>query len=361
MAKVTFNNKNSVFYDSLKTKVDAYFKTKNIARTGNIHLFIKTLVLVPLAVGIYYTLLFIQPSTIPSLLLCGVLGLTLASIGFNVMHDACHGSYSSRKWVNEMMGLSLNFLGGNAFIWKIKHNVIHHTYTNVDGVDDDIAKMPLIRQCSSQKWMPAHRYQHWYSLGIYALSSFLWIMLMDYMKYFSKKVYTTPIHKIPVREHIIFWVSKILYIAFYIALPIYMVGWLPWLVGFFVMHGTMGLALAIVFQLAHVVEDVSFVDAHAPAVKIDEEWAVHQIRTTADFATDNKLISWLLGGLNFQIEHHLFPKISHVHYPAIRAIVKDVCDEHGLRHVDYPTMSSAINSHFRFMKSLGKNETQVLA
>ncbi|HRH67857.1 MAG TPA: fatty acid desaturase, partial [Bacteroidia bacterium] len=204
MAKVTFNNKNSVFYDSIKTKVDAYFKEKNLKRTGNIHLFLKALILIPVAIGIYYTLLFVQIPAIPSLLLCAVLGLTLASIGFNVMHDACHGSYSSKKWVNELMGLSLNFLGGNAFIWKMKHNVIHHTYTNVDGVDDDIAKMPLIRQCSSQKWKPAHRYQHWYSLGIYALSSFLWVMVMDFVKYFSKKVYTTPINNIPVREHVIF-------------------------------------------------------------------------------------------------------------------------------------------------------------
>lgn len=355
MANVTFNNKNSVFYDSLKSRVDKYFSDHQIKKTGNSFLYLKTLILIPFAVIIYYSLLIVQPSAIVSLVLCSVLGLTLACIGFNVMHDACHGSYSSKKWVNELMGLSLNFLGGNAFIWKIKHNIIHHTYTNVDGVDDDIAKMPLIRQCSSQKRMAAHRYQHVYSLIIYALSSFLWISVMDFMKYFSKKVYTTPIHRIPPREHLIFWLSKFLYVVFYVLLPVYFLGFTSWIIGFFVMHVFMGLSLAIVFQLAHVVEEASFVDANSAVVRIEEEWAIHQVRTTADFATENKLVSWLLGGLNFQVEHHLFPKVSHVHYPAIRKIVHEVCEIHGLKHINYPTMGSAIHSHFRFMKYLGRN------
>lgn len=356
MAKVTFNNRQTVFYDSIKTRVDDYFRKNNIAKTGNIQLFTKALVLIPAFIGIYIVLVFIQPPVVLSILLCMVLGFLAASIGFNVMHDACHGSYSKYKWVNELLGLSINFLGGNAFLWKFKHNVIHHTYTNVDGVDDDIAKMPLIRQCQSQKWKPAHRYQHIYSVLIYALSSFLWVTLMDFMKYLGRKVYTTPIHKIPLKEHVIFWVSKVFYVGVYIVLPVYVVGWLPWLIGFFAMHFAMGLTLAMVFQLAHVVEDVEFEDANSGTLRIEREWAVHQVKTTADFATDNKLISWFLGGLNFQIEHHLFPKISHVHYPAIRLIVEDVCKEQGIRHVNYPTMSSAIVSHFRFMKLLGENK-----
>lgn len=254
-----------------------------------------------------------------------------------------------------MMGLSLNCLGGTSFIWKQKHNVVHHTYTNVDGIDDDIAKMPVIRQCTSQKWVPAHKYQHIYSVLVYGLSSFLWIFLMDFVKYFSKKIYTTKLNNLNIQEHIIFWLTKVLYVAFYIAIPIYFVGVLPWLCGFFAMHFVKGFTLAMVFQLAHVVEDTHFVDATVEAQKINEEWAVHQVRTTANFATHNKIINWFVGGLNFQIEHHLFPRVSHVHYPAISRLIEESCNEFGIRYVNYPTIQAAIASHFRFMKYLGES------
>ena len=354
MGKVTFNNQDSTFYNEVKLKVENYFKENNIQSTGNFKLYSKALILIPTAVGIYLSLLFMD--LLPSIALClsALLGFTLASIGFNIMHDACHGSYSSKKWINNVMGLSLNCLGGNAFIWKMKHNEIHHTFTNVDGIDDDIAKLPIIRQCESQKHMKLHKYQHFYSVLVYALSSFLWVFLMDFVKYFSKKVYTTPIRSIDNKEHFIFWISKVLYAVFYIAIPIYFVGTLPWFCGFMVMHAAKGLTLAIVFQLAHVVEQTHFVDATVSNQKIDHEWAIHQVKTTANFATKNKIVSWFVGGLNYQIEHHLFPRVSHVHYPAIASLVEDSCKKQGVEYVNYPTMTSAIVSHFRFMKYLGK-------
>ena len=150
MSKVTFNNKNNVFYTSLKASVENYFTSNNIKKTGNWELYSKALVLVPSAVAIYIILLTLSLPALPAILLSGLLGFIMASIGFNMMHDACHGSYSSKKWVNELVGYSLNALGGNSFIWKFKHNIIHHTYTNVDGVDDDIAKSPLMRHCPSK-------------------------------------------------------------------------------------------------------------------------------------------------------------------------------------------------------------------
>ncbi len=354
MAKVTFNNKNSAFYDTVKQRVDEYFTKNNIQQTGNFSLYIKALTLVPVAIGIYLFLLTGNYSAFAGLLLAGLFGFVLASIGFNIMHDACHGSYSSKKWINYMMGLSLNYLGGNSFIWKQKHNVVHHTYTNVDGIDDDIAKMPVIRQCTSQKWVPAHKYQHIYSVLVYGLSSFLWVFLMDFVKYFSKKIYQTRLNNFNTQEHMIFWLSKVMYVLFYIAIPVYFVGVLPWLCGFFAMHLVMGFTLAMVFQLAHVVEDTHFVDATENPQKLEEEWAIHQVRTTANFATHNKIVNWFVGGLNFQIEHHLFPRISHVHYPAISRLVEETCREFGIRYVNYPTMMSAVSSHFRFMKYLGK-------
>ena len=354
MAKVTFNNKDSVFYNSLKTKVENYFRVNKIGVTGNFKLYIKSLTLIPAALGIYLALLFINMNPVIAIVLCTILGLVCSSIGFNVMHDACHGSYSEKKWVNNFLGLSINCLGGNAFIWKMKHNIIHHTYTNVDGIDDDIRKVPVIRQCESQKRLKFHRYQHIYSVLVYALSSFLWVFFLDFVKYFKRKVIDVPMNNLNPKEHIIFWMSKVLYVVFYVAVPIYFVGAIPWLIGFSVFHLVEGFTLAMVFQLAHVVEDTHFIDANHASQKIEQEWAVHQVLTTADFATRNSVISWFVGGLNFQVEHHLFPKISHVHYPVISKFVRESCLEYNVAYIHYPTLSAAVASHFRFMKHLGK-------
>jgi len=294
--------------------------------------------------------------------LCALEGLILASIGFNVMHDACHGSYSSKKWVNELLGLTLNALGGNSFIWKAKHNIVHHTYTNVDGIDDDIAKSPIMRQCNTQKWVPAHRFQHIYVVLVYAISSFAWVSMMDFNKYFKQRIISTPLQKMSVSDHVVFWTSKVLYAVFYVVLPIMLVGAGKWAIGFACMHVTMGLTLALVFQLAHVVEHAEFEAAGSDPKLIESEWAAHQVKTTVNFAPDNKLINWFVGGLNYQVEHHLFPRISHVHYPAISNIVKKTCEEYSLPYNSYPTMSQSIASHFRMMKKLGeKPEVEIAA
>ncbi|MBZ5858515.1 fatty acid desaturase family protein [Flavihumibacter profundi] len=354
MPKVSFNNKNNLFFTALKTNVDQYFNKNGLKKTGDFNLYAKSLILIPGAILVYVSLLVFPLSGGIQILLSGLLGAILASIGFNVMHDACHGSYSTKKWVNDLLGLSLNALGGNSFIWKFKHNILHHTYTNVDGMDDDIAKSPLMRQCRSQKWVPAHKFQHIYVLGVYAISSFAWVFLMDFNKYFKQNVNGTPLQKMSRQDHIVFWISKLLYGIFYIAIPVLAVGWGPWAIGFAVMHVVMGLTLALVFQLAHVVEHTEFEHIDGENTHIENAWAEHQVRTTANFAPGNIFVNWYVGGLNYQVEHHLFPRISHVHYPAISKIVQSTCQEFNLPYHTYPTMTSSMISHFRMMKSLGE-------
>ncbi len=359
MAKVTFNNSDNQFFQSLKASVDEYFESRNMKKTGNWKLHLKTVILISSAIAIYLSLLFLNLPALPALLLCGLLGFTFSSIGFSVMHDGCHGSYSSKNWVNEVMGFTLNMLGSISFFWKQKHNIIHHTYTNVDGIDDDIAKSPLIRQCETQKWVPAHKVQHLYLPFVYGITSFAWLFIMDYVKYFTRDISGTPAWKMSLKNHIIFWATKLNYIAFYMVIPAMVVGFGPWLLGFVVMHVVMGFTLAIVFQLAHVVEHCEFETAGIEPRQIESAWAVYQLRTTANFAMGNKVISWFVGGLNFQVEHHLFPKISHVHYPAISKILMRKCKEFNMPYHYYDTMSAAIASHWRFMKYLGKKPVEL--
>jgi linoleoyl-CoA desaturase len=354
MHKVSFNNREASFYTAIKEEVDTYFTTNSMKKTGNWRLYLKTGVLIPLATVIYLSLLFANLPAWAAISLCMLLGIVISSIGFNVMHDACHGSFSSKPWVNNFLGLTINAMGGNAFIWKQKHNIVHHTYTNVDGVDDDIAKSPVIRMCNTQKWVPIHKIQHLYVSFVYMFSSLAWVFLLDFTKYLSKSVLETPFPKMSFQDHFLFWFSKVMYVVFYMIVPIYFVGFTPWLIGFSCMHAMMGLVLAIVFQLAHVVEKTEFEEAKTDYTKIDQHWAIHQVRTTANFARNNKVISWLVGGLNFQVEHHLFPRVSHIHYPAISEIVKKNCEKFDLPYNEYPTMVEAIVSHYKVMKQFGE-------
>ena len=354
--KVTFNNKQKDFFNALKQEVDAYFTKNNIRKTGNWKLYAKAMILIPSALLIYFVLLTTPMHWGLSLLLWILFGFNMAAIGFNVMHDACHGSFSTRNWVNYIFGLTNNFLGGNAFLWKLKHNIIHHTYTNIDGVDDDINNMPFIRQCTTQQWKPMHRFQTAYMFLLYGFTS-LFMFFMDYVKYFSKKIHTTPLKKMDKWEHLVFWGGKLFFIFFYILLPIYLLGWSQGLIGLFISQFTMGLTLAIVFQLAHVVEHAEFEAAGVDPVKIENEWAIHQVKTTANFAFTNKIATWFLGGLNYQIEHHLFPRISHIHYPAISRIVQETCAQFGLNYLYFPTTRAAVVSHVRFMNQMGKRPT----
>lgn len=362
MSKITFNNKNNEFYQSLKKSVDEYFVKNNIKQTGDWRLFIKTYILVGSSLLFYGLLMLVKMDVVPALLLCAALGFSLSFIGFSVMHDANHGSYSGNSKLNDALGLSLNALGASSYFWKQKHNIIHHTYTNVDGIDDDIAKSPIIRQCESQKWVPAHKVQHIYLLFVYSLSTIFWIYIMDFTKYFSRKIYTTEAWKMGLKNHVIFWFTKIYYVTVFIVIPIMVWGWQGWLVGYLLMNVVMGLTLSLVFQLAHVVENTEFEHIGLDETKhLETAWAEFQIRTTSNFAMGNKLISWLVGGLNFQVEHHLFPKVSHIHYPALSKIVQEKCTEFHLPYNYYPTLMGAIASHFRTMKMLGhKPSHQVL-
>lgn len=354
MPKVIFKNHNNIFFQSLKKSVEAYFKTNNLKKTGNWRLYSKAIILIPLSLLIYISLLAFHMPVIISLLLCTTLGLIIGSIGFNVMHDACHGSYSSKKWVNNILGLSLNAIGGNAFFWKQKHNVIHHTYTNIEGADDDIAQSKFLRQSPTQKWIPIHRYQHLYLTLAYSFTIFMWVAVRDFEKYFTKKIHNTTLQPMKWNEHFTFWLSKLLYVAFYIIIPIFCVGWLPWLIGYITMGITTGIFISYVFQLAHAVEGPEFDTLGIEDKFIETEWAVHQIKTTANFATDSKVVSWLVGGLNFQVEHHLFPRISHIHYPALSKIVQEHCNRFHLPYYSFPTVTQAVSSHVRTMKHLGQ-------
>ena len=346
-----------MFFNALRERIDSYFSENKIDPTGNFQLYSKAIIFISVLIFCYVYLVFFTPGSILlSALLCAILGFDLAAIGFNVMHDGSHGSYSNNKWVNKMMAYTLNMMGGNAFLWNQKHNLTHHSYTNIEGIDDDIDIRPWIRCHEDQprKWF--HKFQHIYCLPLYGMTHFFWVYIKDFKKYFTGKVAPgMTLRKMDLQEHLIFWISKIFYFSVFIIIPMFKIGLIETIAGYMVVVLVSGFFLATVFQLAHVVEGAHFV---APPtddgpVKIESEWAVHQVSTTANFATKSRITNWFLGGLNFQIEHHLFPRISHIHYPKISKIVRETCREFNLNYLENPTVFLAMKSHLLYLKRIG--------
>lgn len=354
MATPKFKNVNgSNFHQELKRRVNNYFIENNKQSTGNFSLYFKAVLFWTLYVALYIHVVFFTPMPWIAVAECLLMGGLTAAIGFNVMHDGAHGSFSNSKFWNKFAAYSVNALGASGLMWNNKHNIVHHTYTNIDGIDDDIEIKPMLRMCPTQKKYQIHRFQHIYVWFLYTLLLIFWVFATDYTKYFKQKVGVVPLKKFSKFDHFAFWIAKIGYYFMMIAVPIYMVGFTSWLIGFLILSMFAGLVLSVVFQLAHTVEETAF-PTPADNNNIENEWAIHQIETTANFATRNKLISWLVGGLNFQIEHHLFPKISHIHYPEISKIIKSTCAEFGVKYIEYRRMRDAVVSHILHLKQMGQ-------
>lgn len=353
MAKVTFINNPRPFKTLLDERINAYFEQHQMTMGGNWKLYSKTIILLVSLFTVYGLILSFNPPGWISLVLCALLGFIQSTIGFNVMHDAAHGSYSANNRLNNIIAwIGGDLMGGSTFLWKIKHNIIHHTYTNIDGLDDDIAKYPLFRLSPGQERRWFHRYQFLYAIPLYFFTTFNWILFDDYLKLVTKKIHTTEIRPMNLRDHLEFWSGKIVNLLLFFIIPIFIFGFWKALLGFFIMHAALGLSLALVFQMAHAVEEAEF-PVPNEANKIENEWALHQVATTVNFAMRNPVISWLVGGLNFQVEHHLYPKISHIHYPQISKIVKKTCDDLNIQYNAFPTFWQALVSHFRYLRTLG--------
>jgi linoleoyl-CoA desaturase len=342
------------FHRELQARVDQYFKARARSRKGNTTMYVKTAIMLAWLAGSYGLLVFVVTTPAAAIMAAISLGLAMAGIGFNVQHDGGHGSYSENPRVNRIMALTLDLLGGTAYFWHYNHNLAHHTHTNVDGHDDDINVGVLGRMSPHQRWYAHHRFQHLYVWLLYALLAIEWQLTGEFRNYFTKDRYGHVLVPRPTgRERAIFWLGKLVFFALAFAIPLarHPIGNV--LALYLVAGATLGLVLAVVFQLAHCTEAAVFRQVSAPSFTVPRGWAEHQVESTVNFARGNRWLNWYLGGLNFQIEHHLFPKICHVHYPALAPLVEEICRAHGVRYFAHPTMRQALASHTRWLRALG--------
>jgi linoleoyl-CoA desaturase len=363
--KVKFINKDKTqFFNTLKQRVDQYFIDNNISQHANGTMVFKTIVMLSLYF-VPYALIMSHSVNLLGMWICSlVMGLGLAGIGMSVMHDANHGAYAESSFINKMVSMSLSIVGGDNKNWKTQHNILHHTYTNIYGHDRDIDDKVIMRFSPAGKYQKVQRFQIVYVFLFYSIMSLYWTTAKDFVQYyeFIKEGHNRESKKdrLLTLLTIIGW--KLVYYTYIIVLPMVVLHltWWQVLIGFVSLHLVAGLILSIVFQLAHVVEATTF-PVPDESGNIENEWAIHQLETTADFAKNNWLITYYVGGLNYQAIHHLFPRVCHVHYPEIAPIVEQTAKEFGVPYIYNESFWKAFVSHIRIISKLGKNDVSFAA
>ncbi len=338
------------FLNKLKKRVEAHFKERGIAKSGDFRLWIKTALIFALFLFSYGMILSNAFSGWALLGWYTLLGFAMGLTGFNFCHDVVHGAYfASPKW-NRIFSYVFDLNGESSYVWRVSHNYRHHTYTNIPGQDDDINKAILLRLSPTDKIYPFHRFQHIYAIPLYAFTTLNWVLYSDYKWFFEewKK------NGIPRKEIVLFFLFKALNLTAFLLFPLYWLSAPAWqvILGFIFMHFSGGSTISLVFQLAHLVEGLEFPRENEEG-KITRPWAEHELRTTSDFATDSRFWAFWLGGLNYQVEHHLFPYVSHIHYPDLCPILKRTAEEFNIPYHSKPTLSAAIYSHLITLRELG--------
>ena len=344
----------SAFADELRTCADAYFKDHVLRRRDLPRMYGKSLIILVWFVSSWALLVFVAASFSTALLLAVSLGLSVAAIGMSVMHDANHGAYSRHVSVNRLFGSTLDLMGVNSFIWRHKHNVLHHTFTNIEGVDYDVDFGLLARLTPGQSRRSWHRYQHFYLWFFYGFLLPKWVFHDDFVIWRARHIGRHPLPRPGRREWVLFVAWKLAFVAWAVGIPFAFHSLLEVIFFHAVAAFTLGLTLGTTFQLAHCLGEADFPVPPAEPAKMQTDWSLHQLDTTVDFATQNPFVTWFCGGLNFQVEHHLFPKVCHLHYPALARIVDEVGARHGATRRTNMSLRDAVGSHFRHLRRLGR-------
>jgi len=349
------------FQKELQSRVDRHMAATGRPRHGGARIHAKTALLLTWAVSSYWALLTLPTRWFEALPLAVSLGLAIAGIGFNVFHDGNHGSYSGSRKLNRLMGWALDLLGGSSYVWRWKHNVFHHSFPNVHGLDDDVDLGELCRMSQDQPHRPYHRLQHIYMWPLYGLLAAKWHFIDDFVAVARGQIGDHPFPRPRGLDLAAFIGGKLAFFAWTFVLPSFFFSVPLVILFYFLVTGVQSVMMSAVFQLAHANGESNWLTLEKTAGEVQTEWAIHQVETTVDFARGNRLLTWYTGGLNHQVEHHLFPTLSHLHLPAIAGIVQEVCKEQGVTYNEHPTLWAALLSHQRWLRSMGKPESSPIA
>lgn len=342
------------FQAELRRRVDEFFARTRRKPRDNASMYVKTTVILAVFFASYVALVFFAANwwhaIIAALLLGGAAGL----IGFNIQHDGSHLAYSDRPWMNKLTAMSMDLIGASSYLWHWKHVASHHIYVNITDHDADVDLGAFARVTPHQPHYFFHRVQHFYLWALYGFMTIRWHLYGDFRDLVTREIGGHSFPRPRGKELAIFIAGKVVFFTLAFVLPLMFHAWWKVLFFYVLVAGIVGVALSIVFQLAHCVEEADFPMPDEATNRMEDNWMIHQIHTTVDFARHSKLMCWLLGGLNFQVEHHLFPKICHVHYPEISKIVEATCRDFGVRYNEHKTLWAGLVSHYRWLRRMSQ-------
>jgi len=342
--------KNEDLYKKWISRVNEYFVKNKISKVDNHGYYLKFFILVVAWIACWSFLVFYAKSLTFSLSLSFVFGCTIGILGINSMHDGGHFSVSKYKFLNNAFAYVADIMGGSSFFWKIKHNVLHHTYTNVNALDDDLNAGVFARLSPHQDKKPYHKFQHIYMLPMYGLLMFKWAFVDDYI-YFFKKAYSFKEVTMSKKDQFMFFLGKIINISWLVLIPSFFHPLKTVIFHASIVYFFTGLIITLIFVVAHFVETAQFVNADPD---LPMGFFEHQLATTADFSRFSKIALFISGGLNYQTVHHLTPNVNHMHYPALSKELEKFCEENNLTYHHFTNYWAALKSHFRFLKTMGK-------
>jgi len=349
-----------LFAKELRVRIAQYFKENELSKYGNKEMYLKTIIATISWIGVYAWIMSNTLTPIGLILVFTLLGYINIFMAFNIGHDACHNAYSSKMWVNKLMSYSMNFIGANSYLFRQMHNA-HHMYVNIHGTDVTLETHGLFRFTPDEPYKPIHRFQHFYTPILYSLVAVHWAFIKDFKWFFGEShIGNNKNVQHPFNEYVALLVSKTIYFTLHLILPFIFLEYEWWIIalGYLSTHILPGLTFALIFQVTHVYEGTHYPMPDQQG-NIENNYAVHVLETTADFCRQNRLATWLMGGINIHVIHHIMPGICHVHYPALTRILIEVAQKHGIEYQENKTFWQAFVKHMRMLKLLSKPEAVV--
>ena len=285
--------------------------------------------------------------------------IALTMVATSIMHDANHGAFfEDSPKANAAVGYLGDLLGVSSALWRIKHN-LHHTDTNVQGADPDLDQGLVARLAPAQPLKPWHRWQHRYLWVLYGFMGIQWLLISDFVDLARGRVAGQSIGSIGLRTRISIIAGKVLHVSWALILPMLLFPWRFVIPVYLVGSWLIGTSLAATFQIAHCVDIAGFSDVTTELSGDGMVW--HQLRTTADVRQRTSLLgrfrSVVVGGLDFQIEHHLAPHIPHTAYKRMAVQLREVCANHDIAYLAHDGVVGAVKSHQRWLRVMGRNSS----
>ena len=335
----------------LRRRLESFFADAEVSPKADVTMWSKIAVGLAVLGGSWIALYALHPAPWAFIALYLLGGLAQTFLLLNIAHDSNHNAISSRPIVNKTLNYVFDLCGISSYMWRILHHRGHHSCINLHGEDDAIEGRGLFRFTPHDPRTPLHRFQHIYALFLYALFSLEYVFVRDFQSFFAPAHEYLTRTRHPLREYVILFAGKLFYLTYMLVLPVVVMKQPVLLVlgSFFVVHLVVGISVVLVFQTTHVIEDTYF-----PLHRSEFENGVyHVFATTADYATENPVVGWLVGGLNHHVVHHLCPYVCHTHYAPLTRIVKQTAEEFGVPYRQHTTMTRAVWHHLQLLKQLG--------